>query len=250
MVTYQLQVAWLPRVAGRAGDRRAVHPALRAVLGHQRPAGRQAREDGADPLRQEPGDRHHGCWRPGASCAADVPLLLACVFLMGLHSTLFGPVKFAYLPQHLNERELTGGNGMVEMGTFVAILLGQRGRRAADRAAGDRRGLGRRAPAWRWRWPGACWRRRCRCRRPPTPACASTGTRSPRPGATCGWRTATWSSSARCWASAGCGSSAPCSWRSSRRSRRTCCTATSMWPRCCWWCSRWAWASARCCARC
>lgn len=55
---------------------------------------------------------------------ANVPVLLACVFLMGLHSTLFGPVKFAYLPQHLNERELTGGNGMVEMGTFVAILLG------------------------------------------------------------------------------------------------------------------------------
>ncbi len=55
----------------------------------------------------------------------NVPLLLGCVFLMGLHSTLFGPVKFAYLPQHLNERELTGGNGMVEMGTFVAILLGQ-----------------------------------------------------------------------------------------------------------------------------
>ena len=52
-------------------------------------------------------------------------VLLACVFLMGLHSTLFGPVKFAYLPQHLGERELTGGNGMVEMGTFVAILLGQ-----------------------------------------------------------------------------------------------------------------------------
>jgi 1-acyl-sn-glycerol-3-phosphate acyltransferase len=50
--------------------------------------------------------------------------LLACVFLLGLHSTLFGPVKFAYLPQHLSERELTGGNGMVEMGTFVAILLG------------------------------------------------------------------------------------------------------------------------------
>jgi len=46
------------------------------------------------------------------------------VFLMGLHSTLFGPVKYAYLPQHLDERELTGGNGMVEMGTFVAILLG------------------------------------------------------------------------------------------------------------------------------
>ncbi|MEO8151767.1 MAG: MFS transporter [Rhizobacter sp.] len=55
---------------------------------------------------------------------ANVPVLLACVFLMGLHSTIFGPVKFAYLPQHLGERELTGGNGMVEMGTFVAILLG------------------------------------------------------------------------------------------------------------------------------
>jgi 1-acyl-sn-glycerol-3-phosphate acyltransferase len=56
---------------------------------------------------------------------ASVVALLACTFLMGLHSALFGPVKFAYLPQHLNERELTGGNGMVEMGTFVAILLGQ-----------------------------------------------------------------------------------------------------------------------------
>ena len=56
--------------------------------------------------------------------AHNVPVLLGCTFLMGLHSTLFGPVKFAYLPQVLNERELTGGNGMVEMGTFVAILLG------------------------------------------------------------------------------------------------------------------------------
>jgi 1-acyl-sn-glycerol-3-phosphate acyltransferase len=53
-----------------------------------------------------------------------VALLLGCVGLMGLHSTLFGPVKYAYLPQHLSERELTGGNGLVEMGTFVAILLG------------------------------------------------------------------------------------------------------------------------------
>ncbi|MEO8144651.1 MAG: MFS transporter [Betaproteobacteria bacterium] len=53
-----------------------------------------------------------------------VALLLAGVFLMGLHSTLFGPVKYAYLPQHLHESELVGGNGMVEMGTFVAILLG------------------------------------------------------------------------------------------------------------------------------
>jgi 1-acyl-sn-glycerol-3-phosphate acyltransferase len=51
-------------------------------------------------------------------------VLYGCVFLMGLHSTLFGPVKYAYLPQHLKDVELTGGNGLVEMGTFVAILLG------------------------------------------------------------------------------------------------------------------------------
>ena len=50
--------------------------------------------------------------------------LSAAVFLMGLHSTLFGPVKYAYLPQHLRDTELTGGNGLVEMGTFVAILVG------------------------------------------------------------------------------------------------------------------------------
>ena len=54
----------------------------------------------------------------------NIPALLGCTFLLGVHSTLFGPVKYAYLPQHLSERELTGGNGMVEMGTFVAILLG------------------------------------------------------------------------------------------------------------------------------
>ena len=52
-------------------------------------------------------------------------LLGTALFMMGMHSTLFGPVKYAYLPQHLGEHELVGGNGMVEMGTFVAILLGQ-----------------------------------------------------------------------------------------------------------------------------
>jgi 1-acyl-sn-glycerol-3-phosphate acyltransferase len=52
------------------------------------------------------------------------PLLYLCTLLMGVHSTLFGPVKYAYLPQHLDDRELVGGNGLVEMGTFVAILIG------------------------------------------------------------------------------------------------------------------------------
>ena len=52
-------------------------------------------------------------------------LLGEALFMMGMHSTLFGPVKYSYLPQHLKESELIGGNGMVEMGSFVAILLGQ-----------------------------------------------------------------------------------------------------------------------------
>ena len=61
----------------------------------------------------------------GAGFVWQLPMALYVgVFLMGCHSTLFGPAKFAYLPQHLRETELTGGNGLVEMGTFVAILLG------------------------------------------------------------------------------------------------------------------------------
>ena len=61
----------------------------------------------------------------GAGFVWQLPVALYIgVFLMGCHSTLFGPAKFAYLPQHLRETELTGGNGLVEMGTFVAILLG------------------------------------------------------------------------------------------------------------------------------
>jgi hypothetical protein len=51
-------------------------------------------------------------------------LLMTALFLMGLHSTVFGPVKYAYLPQHLRQEEIVGGNGLVEMGTFLAILLG------------------------------------------------------------------------------------------------------------------------------
>ncbi|MBZ0144730.1 MAG: MFS transporter [Rhodocyclaceae bacterium] len=53
-----------------------------------------------------------------------LPLLFAALFLGGIQSALFGPVKYAILPQHLKESELVGGNGMVEMGTSVAILVG------------------------------------------------------------------------------------------------------------------------------
>jgi 1-acyl-sn-glycerol-3-phosphate acyltransferase len=52
-------------------------------------------------------------------------LLVAAVVGMGVHSTLFGPVKYAYLPQHLAKNELIGGNGLIEMGTFVGILMGE-----------------------------------------------------------------------------------------------------------------------------
>lgn len=54
----------------------------------------------------------------------DLAVLFAMLFMMGLHSTLFGPLKYGLLPQVLHERELVGGNGLVEMGTFLAILLG------------------------------------------------------------------------------------------------------------------------------
>ena len=51
-------------------------------------------------------------------------LLLFVLFLMGCQSTLFGPVKYAYLPQKLHTDELVGGNALVESGTYVAIIIG------------------------------------------------------------------------------------------------------------------------------
>ncbi len=53
-----------------------------------------------------------------------IPTLLGVLFLLGLQSTIFGPIKYGILPQVLEEHELVGGNALVEMGTFVAILLG------------------------------------------------------------------------------------------------------------------------------
>ncbi len=53
-----------------------------------------------------------------------LPLLLAVLFLTGVQSTLFGPLKYSILPQALRPRELVGGNALVEAGTFLAILLG------------------------------------------------------------------------------------------------------------------------------
>ncbi len=54
----------------------------------------------------------------------NIPLSIMVLFLMGTHSTFFGPIKYSILPQYLDEPELVGGNGLVEMSTFFAILLG------------------------------------------------------------------------------------------------------------------------------
>ncbi len=123
MVTYQLSVGWLPpAMAGLVIGALFILPFLlfSATSGQL--------TDKYDKTRVirfvknlEVGIMLLAAW---GFMGDNVMILLACTFLMGLHSTLFGPVKFAYLPQVLNERELTGGNGMVEMGTFVAILLG------------------------------------------------------------------------------------------------------------------------------
>ena len=53
-----------------------------------------------------------------------MPVLLVALFCTGLQSTLFGPVKYSILPSVLKPEELTGGNGLVEMGTSIAILVG------------------------------------------------------------------------------------------------------------------------------
>nr|WP_259372095.1 MFS transporter [Caldimonas mangrovi] len=123
LVTYQLQVSWLPgEMAGLVIGALFILP----FLLFSATSGQLAdKHDKATLIRGlkllEVAVMVLAAW---GFHAQQVPLLLACIFLMGLQSAVFGPVKYAYLPQHLNERELTGGNGMVEMGTFVAILLG------------------------------------------------------------------------------------------------------------------------------
>jgi MFS family permease len=54
----------------------------------------------------------------------NLPLMLAALVGMGIHSTFFGPIKYAVIPQHMAEDEVLGGTGLVEAGTYVAILCG------------------------------------------------------------------------------------------------------------------------------
>jgi hypothetical protein len=53
-----------------------------------------------------------------------IPLMMLALFAMGIHSTFFGPIKYAILPQHLKSEEVLGGTGLVEAGTYIAILAG------------------------------------------------------------------------------------------------------------------------------
>jgi len=59
-----------------------------------------------------------------AFSAGQLYLLIALLFMMGAQSSLFGPAKYSYIPQHLDDNELIAGNALVQMGTFVAILIG------------------------------------------------------------------------------------------------------------------------------
>lgn len=63
-------------------------------------------------------------WQGIAVSALAIPLMLAALFAMGVHSTFFGPIKYAILPQHLKPEEVLAGTGLVEAGTYIAILGG------------------------------------------------------------------------------------------------------------------------------
>lgn len=63
-------------------------------------------------------------WKGIAVSSLAIPILLAALFAMGVHSTFFGPIKYAILPQHLKREEVLAGTGLVEAGTYIAILGG------------------------------------------------------------------------------------------------------------------------------
>ena len=126
--------------------RRDLHPAVPAVLGHRGPARRQVREVAAHPLHQAVRDRDHGRGAPRLLAQRPVAAASPRSLLMGVHSTLFGPVKYAILPQHLQRGRAVGGNALVEMGT-------------------SSRSCSARSPAARWWRPGERARAGRRARR-------------------------------------------------------------------------------------
>ncbi len=63
-------------------------------------------------------------WQGIATQTLAIPLMLLALFAMGVHSTFFGPIKYAILPQHLDRETVLAGTGLVEAGTYIAILAG------------------------------------------------------------------------------------------------------------------------------
>jgi MFS family permease len=181
-----------------------------------------------------------------------IPLMLLALFAMGVHSTFFGPIKYAILPQHLHADEVLAGTGLVEAGTYLAILLGTivagyisapaaaitvivtaligffAGRRVPD------------APPEKPDEPSPCrccarsWRvRATRCARsgwcrwwwPIRSSRSIAWSIPPRATRACSWRFRRSASSGRWAPSCSC---------SSRRSPRTCWGAARKWPACSW----------------
>jgi len=123
MVTYQLSVSWLPvSLAGLVIGALFILP----YLLFSATSGQLAEKYAHTVIMRWVKNCEIGIMALAAVgfMTQHAAVLLLCTFLMGLHSTVFGPVKYSYLPRVLGEQELTGGNGMTEMGTFVAILLG------------------------------------------------------------------------------------------------------------------------------
>lgn len=129
--------------------------------------------------------------------ASNMILLLVALFFTGVQAALFGPVKYSILPSVLRPEELTGGNGLVEMGTSISILCGM-----------IYGGLIYQVPRRRRSW--ATWPRAgSRWSMPATRRSRSTGTRSPRTSGSGSSPGAPRRCATRCWACRGSGSSAP-----------------------------------------
>lgn len=123
LLTYQVQLSWLPpaQVGPVLGALFTVPTLLVSAL-----CGQLADKWPLDRLIRlgkgmEVGMMALAGW---ALLHRHVPTLLMCVLLSGLHVAWFSTVKYAYLPRHLSAPELIGGNGLLEMGMFSAILLG------------------------------------------------------------------------------------------------------------------------------
>ncbi len=216
-----------------AGDdrRRPVHRAVLSLLRRVGHAGRPRGQGGHRALGQARRDRHHGARRLGALAARACRCCWSALFCLGTHSTVFGPIKYALLPQHLRDDELVAGNALIEAGTFLAILLGTILGGSivliAQRCAGRRRP----AASARRRRHGRVTADSARRRRS-----AAGRARASAPAARLGGRRAACPAAVRrccCrfWRSPGSGCSARPWCRGCRCWPRTCCSPTSRWSR-------------------